>query len=235
METTLLDLGPLDWMAIRLSLKVALWATFLSLPLAVYVALLLARGQFWGKQALNILVHLPLIMPPVVTGYLLLIFFGRNAAVGQFLENSIGLVLAFKWTGAVLAAAIMAFPLMVRSIRLAVENIDPNLEEAARTLGASPVMVLISVTLPLMLPGIVAGAVLAFAKALGEFGATITFVSNIEGQTQTLPSAIYSFLQMPGGDQSALSLVGIAVLISVFALVASEILGARVRARMGGR
>ena len=235
METTLLDLGPLDWMAIRLSLKVALWATFLSLPLAVYVALLLARGQFWGKQALNILVHLPLIMPPVVTGYLLLIFFGRNAAVGQFLENSIGLVLAFKWTGAVLAAAIMAFPLMVRSIRLAVENIDPNLEEAARTLGASPVMVLISVTLPLMLPGIVAGAVLAFAKALGEFGATITFVSNIEGQTQTLPSAIYSFLQMPGGDQSALSLVGIAVLISVFALVASEILGARVRARVGGR
>ena len=235
METTLLDLGPLDWMAIRLSLKVALWATFLSLPLAVYVALLLARGQFWGKQALNILVHLPLIMPPVVTGYLLLIVFGRNAAVGQFLENSIGLVLAFKWTGAVLAAAIMAFPLMVRSIRLAVENIDPNLEEAARTLGASPVMVLISVTLPLMLPGIVAGAVLAFAKALGEFGATITFVSNIEGQTQTLPSAIYSFLQMPGGDQSALSLVGIAVLISVFALVASEILGARVRARVGGR
>ena len=235
METTLLDLGPLDWMAIRLSLKVALWATFLSLPLAVYVALLLARGQFWGKQALNILVHLPLIMPPVVTGYLLLIVFGRNAAVGQFLENSIGLVLAFKWTGAVLAAAIMAFPLMVRSIRLAVENIDPNLEEAARTLGASPVMVLISVTLPLMLPGIVAGAVLAFAKALGEFGATITFVSNIEGQTQTLPSAIYSFLQIPGGDQSALSLVGIAVLISVFALVASEILGARVRARVGGR
>ena len=235
METTLLDLGPLDWMAIRLSLKVALWATFLSLPLAVYVALLLARGQFWGKQALNILVHLPLIMPPVVTGYLLLIVFGRNAAVGQFLENSIGLVLAFKWTGAVLAAAIMAFPLMVRSIRLAVENIDPNLEEAARTLGASPVMVLISVTLPLMLPGIVAGAVLAFAKALGEFGATITFVSNIEGQTQTLPSAIYSFLQMPGGDQSALSLVGIAVLISIFALVASEILGARVRARVGGR
>ena len=235
MESTLLDLGPIDWMAIRLSLKVALWATFLSLPLAVYVALLLARGQFWGKQALNILVHLPLIMPPVVTGYLLLIVFGRNAAVGQFLENSIGLVLAFKWTGAVLAAAIMAFPLMVRSIRLAVENIDPNLEEAARTLGASPVMVLISVTLPLMLPGIVAGAVLAFAKALGEFGATITFVSNIEGQTQTLPSAIYSFLQMPGGDQSALSLVGIAVLISVFALVASEILGASVRARVGGR
>ena len=235
METTLLDLGPIDWMAIRLSLKVALWATFLSLPLAVYVAILLARGQFWGKQALNILVHLPLIMPPVVTGYLLLIVFGRNAAVGQFLENSIGLVLAFKWTGAVLAAAIMAFPLMVRSIRLAVENIDPNLEEAARTLGASPVMVLISVTLPLMLPGIVAGAVLAFAKALGEFGATITFVSNIEGQTQTLPSAIYSFLQMPGGDQSALSLVGIAVLISVFALVASEILGASVRARVGGR
>ena len=178
---------------------------------------------------------MPLIMPPVVTGYLLLIVFGRNTAFGHFLENTIGLVLAFKWTGAVLAAAIMAFPLMVRSIRLAAENIDPNLEEAARTMGASPAMVLTSVTLPLMLPGIVAGAILAFAKALGEFGATITFVSNIEGQTQTLPSAIYSFLQVPGGDQSALLLVGIAVLISILALVASEILGARVRARVGGR
>ena len=235
METTLLDLGPTEWMAIRLSLKVALWATFLSLPLAIYVAILLARGKFWGKQALNILVHMPLIMPPVVTGYLLLMVFGRNTALGHFLENTIGLVLAFKWTGAVLAAAIMAFPLMVRSIRLAAENIDPNLEEAARTMGASPAIVLMSVTLPLMLPGIVAGAILAFAKALGEFGATITFVSNIEGQTQTLPSAIYSFLQVPGGDRSALLLVGIAVVISVLALVASEILGARVRARVGGR
>ena len=222
-------------MAIRLSLKVALWATFLSLPLAIYVAILLARGKFWGKQALNILVHIPLIMPPVVTGYLLLIVFGRNTVLGHFLENTIGLVLAFKWTGAVLAAAIMAFPLMVRSIRLAAENVDPNLEEAARTMGASPAMVLMSVTLPLMLPGIVGGAILAFAKALGEFGATITFVSNIQGQTQTLPSAIYSFLQVPGGDQSALLLVGIAVLISVLALVASEILGARARARVGGR
>ena len=235
METTLLDLGPTEWMAIRLSLKVALWATFLSLPLAIYVALLLARGKFWGKQALNILVHLPLIMPPVVTGYLLLIVFGRNTALGHFLENTIGLVLAFKWTGAVLAAAIMAFPLMVRSIRLAAENVDSNLEEAARTMGASPAMVLMSVTLPLMLPGIVGGAILAFAKALGEFGATITFVSNIQGQTQTLPSAIYSFLQVPGGDQPALLLVGIAVLISVLALVAAEILGARAKARVGGR
>ena len=231
----MLDLGPTEWMAIRLSLKVALWATFLSLPLAIYVAILLARGKFWGKQALNILVHIPLIMPPVVTGYLLLIVFGRNTVLGHFLENTIGLVLAFKWTGAVLAAAIMAFPLMVRSIRLAAENVDPNLEEAARTMGASPAMVLMSVTLPLMLPGIVGGAILAFAKALGEFGATITFVSNIQGQTQTLPSAIYSFLQVPGGDQPALLLVGIAVLISVLALVASEILGARARARVGGR
>ena len=231
----MLDLGPTEWMAIRLSLKVALWATFLSLPLAIYVALLLARGKFWGKQALNILVHIPLIMPPVVTGYLLLIVFGRNTVLGHFLENTIGLVLAFKWTGAVLAAAIMAFPLMVRSIRLAAENVDPNLEEAARTMGASPAIVLVSVTLPLMLPGIVAGAILAFAKALGEFGATITFVSNIQGQTQTLPSAIYSFLQVPGGDQPALLLVGIAVLISVLALVASEILGARAKARVGGR
>ena len=231
----MLDLGPTEWMAIRLSLKVALWATFLSLPLAIYVAILLARGKFWGKQALNILVHIPLIMPPVVTGYLLLIVFGRNTVLGHFLENTIGLVLAFNWTGAVLAAAIMAFPLMVRSIRLAAENVDPNLEEAARTMGASPAIVLISVTLPLMLPGIVAGAILAFAKALGEFGATITFVSNIQGQTQTLPSAIYSFLQVPGGDQPAILLVGIAVLISVLALVASEILGARAKARVGGR
>ena len=231
----MLDLGPTEWMAIRLSLKVALWATFLSLPLAIYVAILLARGKFWGKQALNILVHIPLIMPPVVTGYLLLIVFGRNTVLGHFLENTIGLVLAFNWTGAVLAAAIMAFPLMVRSIRLAAENVDPNLEEAARTMGASPAMVLMSVTLPLMLPGIVGGAILAFAKALGEFGATITFVSNIQGQTQTLPSAIYSFLQVPGGDQPALLLVGIAVLISVLALVASEILGTRARARVGGR
>ena len=231
----MLDLGPTEWMAIRLSLKVALWATFLSLPLAIYVAILLARGKFWGKQALNILVHIPLIMPPVVTGYLLLIVFGRNTVLGHFLENTIGLVLAFNWTGAVLAAAIMAFPLMVRSIRLAAENVDPNLEEAARTMGASPAMVLMSVTLPLMLPGIVGGAILAFAKALGEFGATITFVSNIQGQTQTLPSAIYSFLQVPGGDKPALLLVGIAVLISVLALVASEILGARARARVGGR
>ena len=235
METNVLDLGPTEWMAIRLSLKVALWATCLTLPLAIYVALLLARGKFWGKQALNILVHMPLIMPPVVTGYLLLIVFGRNTVLGHFLENTIGLVLAFKWTGAVLAAAIMAFPLMVRSIRLAAENIDPNLEEAARTMGASPAIVLMSVTLPLMLPGIVAGAILAFAKALGEFGATITFVSNIEGQTQTLPSAIYSFLQVPGGDQPAILLVGVAVLISVLALVASEILGAHARARVGGR
>ena len=198
METNVLDLGPTEWMAIRLSLKVALWATCLSLPLAIYVALLLARGKFWGKQALNILVHMPLIMPPVVTGYLLLIVFGRNTVLGHFLENTIGLVLAFKWTGAVLAAAIMAFPLMVRSIRLAAENIDPNLEEAARTMGASPAIVLVSITLPLMLPGIVAGAILAFAKALGEFGATITFVSNIEGQPIPYPLRSTVFCRFQG-------------------------------------
>ncbi|MCB1549697.1 MAG: molybdate ABC transporter permease subunit, partial [Hyphomicrobiaceae bacterium] len=184
-------LSPGEWMALKLSLRVSMMATLASLPLGIVVGVVLARASFPGKQLLNGLVHLPLILPPVVTGYLLLVLFGRRGPVGRILEDWFGVVLAFKWTGAVLAAAIMAFPLMVRAIRLAVEAVDPKLEEAAATLGASRVWTFAVVTVPLILPGIVAGSILAFAKAMGEFGATITFVSNIPGQTQTLPSAVY--------------------------------------------
>lgn len=227
-------LGPQEWQAVALSLKVSIWATLLSLPLGVLVAYALARGEFRGKQLLNGLVHLPLILPPVVTGYLLLLTFGRRGAVGGWLEETFGLVLAFRWTGAVLAAAIMAFPLMVRAIRLAIEAVDPKLEQAAATLGAPQLWVFATVTLPLILPGLITGAVLAFAKAMGEFGATITFVSNIPGQTQTLPSAIYSFLQVPGGEASALRLVVLSVAIAMTALLASELLARRAARRVAG-
>ena len=196
---SLFGLAPTEWQAVQLSLLVAFWASLLSLPLAVLVAYALARWQFWGRQLLNICVHLPLILPPVVTGYVLLLVFGQTAPVGRFLNDTFGIVLAFRWTGAVLAAAVMAFPLMVRAIRLAIEAVDPKLEQAATTLGAGPIRVFLTITVPMMAPGLVAGVVLAFAKAMGEFGATITFVANIPGQTQTLPSAIYAFLQVPGG------------------------------------
>ncbi|MCB2123453.1 MAG: molybdate ABC transporter permease subunit, partial [Rhodobacteraceae bacterium] len=193
-----------------------------------------ARGRFPGRQVLNGIVHLPLILPPVVTGYLLLLTFGRKGLVGQVLDQWFGVVLAFRWTGAALAAAIMAFPLMVRAIRLAIEAVDPKLEQAAATLGASRPWIFATVTLPMILPGIVAGAILAFAKAMGEFGATITFVSNIPGQTQTLPSAIYSFLQVPGGDAQAARLVMVAVVIAMAALLLSEWVGRAVARRIGG-
>ena len=222
-----------EWQAIALSLRVSLWATALSLPFGIAVAYLLARRAFWGKQVLNGLVHLPLILPPVVTGYLLLMAFGRKGLVGQYLDM-LGIVLAFKWTGAVLAAAVMAFPLLVRAIRLSIEAVDPKLEAAAGTLGASPPWVFLTVTLPLILPGIIAGAVLAFAKAMGEFGATITFVSNIPGQTQTLPSAIYSFLQVPGGDPQAFQLVWVSVFVAMAALIVSEWVGRAVARRVSG-
>ncbi len=225
---------PDEWRAVALSLRVSVWATLLSLPLGIYVAHVLARRQFWGKQLLNGLVHLPLILPPVVTGYLLLLAFGRKGFIGQYLDQWFGLVLAFKWTGAVLAAAVMAFPLMVRAIRLGFEAVDPKLEQAAGTLGAAPLWVFLTVTLPLILPGILAGAVLAFAKAMGEFGATITFVSNIPGQTQTLPSAIYTFLQVPGGDPQALRLVLIALAIAMLALIVSEYLSRAIARRIAG-
>lgn len=213
---------PDEWRAVALSLRVALWATALSLPLGIWIAHLLARREFWGKSLLNGIVHLPLILPPVVTGYLLLLTFGRKGAIGGFLEQTFGLVLAFKWTGAVLASAVMAFPLLVRAIRLAFEAVDPKLEQAAGTLGAPPLWVFLTVTLPLILPGIIAGAVLGFAKSMGEFGATITFVSNIPGQTQTLPSAIYAFLQVPGGDPAAFRLVLVSVFVAMLALILSE-------------
>lgn len=227
-------LSPEEWQAVALSLRVAFWATVLSLPLAILTAHALVRWRFAGRQVLNGLVHLPLILPPVVTGYLLLIAFGRRGAVGQVLEQVFGIVLSFRWTGAVLAAAVMAFPLMVRAIRLAIEAVDPRLEQAASTLGASKAMVFLTVTLPMILPGIIAGAILAFAKAMGEFGATITFVANIPGQTQTLPSAIYSLLQVPGGEGGVARLVLIAIAIAMAALLASEYVSRLVARRIAG-
>ncbi|MCK0142073.1 molybdate ABC transporter permease subunit [Aliiroseovarius sp. F20344] len=226
-------LGPEEWQAVALSLKVASWATLLSLPFAIWVAHLLARRDFPGKQVVNGLVHLPLILPPVVTGYLLLLTFGGTAHLGALLTN-LGLPLAFRWTGAALAAAIMGFPLMVRAIRLSIEAVDTHLEAAAATLGASRLQVFATVTLPLALPGIIAGAILGFAKAMGEFGATITFVANIPGETRTLPSAIYSFLQVPGGETAAVRLVVISIIIAMGALIASELLARRVSKRMEG-
>jgi molybdate transport system permease protein len=227
-------LGPEEWQAVRLSLKVSLWATLASLPLGILTAYALVRWNFWGKQILNGLVHLPLILPPVVTGYLLLLTFGRRGVVGQFLDQWFGIVLSFRWTGAAVAAAVMAFPLMVRAIRLAVEAVDPRLEAAASTLGASRPWVFLTVTLPLILPGVIAGTILAFAKAIGEFGATITFVSNIPGQTQTIPSAIYAFLQVPDGEGAAARLVVIAVLIAMTALLMSEFVARRVARLVAG-
>jgi molybdate transport system permease protein len=227
-------LAPAEWEALALSLKVAFWSTLLSLPPGLLVAYALARWSFPGKQILNGLVHLPLILPPVVTGYLLLLTFGARGAIGEWLQETFGLVLAFRWTGAVLAAAIMAFPLLVRALRLAIESVDPKLEQAAATLGASRHWVFVTVTLPLILPGLIAGAVLAFAKAMGEFGATITFVSNIPGQTQTLPSAIYTFLQVPGGEASALRLVLISIAVAMAALLASELMARRAAKRVAG-
>jgi molybdate transport system permease protein len=227
-------LTPEEWRAVALSLRVSFWATLISLPVGIAVAYVLARYRFRGHQLLNGLVHLPLILPPVVTGYLLLLTFGRKGAVGAFLDQTFGLVFAFRWTGAALAAAVMAFPLMVRAIRMAIEAVDPRLEAAAGTLGASRPWVFVTVTLPLILPGIVAGAILAFAKAMGEFGATITFVANIPGQTQTLPSAIYAYLQVPGGDGAAFRLVLVAIAIAMLALLLSEWIGRSVARRIAG-
>lgn len=228
-------LTPDEWRAVALSLRVSFWATLVSLPFGLLVAYALARWNFWGRQLLNGVVHLPLILPPVVTGYLLLITFGRRGAVGQVLDQWFGVVLAFRWTGAALAAGIMAFPLMVRAMRLAIEAVDPRLEQAAGTLGASRPWVFVTVTLPLILPGVIAGAILAFAKAMGEFGATITFVSNIPGQTQTLPSAIYAFLQVPGGEPQAARLVAVAIAIAMTALLLSEWVARAVARRISGQ
>ena len=222
-------LTPLEWEALSLSLKVATWATVMSLPLGVLVAWVLARRRFPGHGILNGVVHLPLVLPPVVVGYVLLIVLGRGGALGGWLYETFGLSLAFTWKGAAVAAAVMAFPLMVRAMRLSLEAVDPGLEHAARTLGAMPLRVFFTVTLPLMLPGVITGSVLAFARALGEFGATITFVSNIPGETRTLPLALYNFTQVPGGENSALRLAVLAVIVALIALIASEALARRVR------
>ncbi|ESX10040.1 molybdate ABC transporter permease subunit [Mesorhizobium sp. M0761] len=228
----LLDLTPDEWNAVRLSIKVATVAMLFSLPPGILMALLLARGKFWGKTLLNGVVHLPLILPPVVTGYLLLLTFGRRGPAGAFLAEHFGIVFSFRWTGAALACGIMGFPLMVRAIRLSIEAVDRKMEAAAGTLGANPIWVFATITLPLILPGLIAGSILSFAKAMGEFGATITFVSNIPNETQTLPSAIYTFTQVPGGDDGALRLTLISIVISMAALVASEVLARRVGRRM---
>jgi molybdate transport system permease protein len=196
--------------------------------------LLLARKDFWGKSLLDAIVHLPLVLPPVVTGYLLLITLGRKAPVGAFLADHFGIVFSFRWTGAALACGVMAFPLMVRAIRLSIEAIDRRLEDAAATLGANRTWLFLTITLPLALPGIIAGMMLAFARALGEFGATITFVSNIPGETQTISAAIYTLTQVPGGDAAALSLVIVSIVISLAALIASEWFARRAQARLHG-
>ena len=220
--------------ALRLSLRVATWSVVVGLPPALLIALLLARGRFPGKVLLDGLVHLPLVLPPVVTGYLLLLLLGRRGLVGEWLGDHLGIVFAFNWTGAVLAAVVMSFPLMVRPMRLSIEAVDSDLEQAAATLGGGRLWVLATVTLPLALPGVLAGAVLGFARSLGEFGATITFVSSIPGETRTLPSAIYGYTQSIGGDAAALRLTLVAVLLSLAAIVASELLARTLRQKVQG-
>jgi molybdate transport system permease protein len=228
------DLTPDEWVAIHLSIRIAIVATVVALPFGIAVAWLLARKNFWGKSLLDGIVHLPLVLPPVVTGYLLLITFGRRGPIGAFLAENFGIVFSFRWTGAALACGVMAFPLLVRAIRLSFEAIDRRLEDAAGTLGASPFQVFCTVTLPLALPGVIAGMVLCFAKALGEFGATITFVSNIPGETQTISAAIYTLTQVPGGDAAAFRLVVVAIVISLAALIASEWFARRAGMRYHG-
>ena len=229
-----LAFSPEELTAIRLSLRVAFWAMLGSLPVGIAAALLLSRGQFWGKSLLNVIVHLPLVIPPVVTGYILLLLFGRRGLIGEFFADRLGIVFAFRWTGAALACAVMGFPLLVRSIRLSLDAIDRRLEDAAGTLGANAMWIFVTITLPLILPGILAGMILSFARALGEFGATITFVSNIPGETQTLPTAIYMLIQVPGGDLAALRLTLVSIAISMLALFASEALIERATRRVQG-
>jgi len=230
----LFDLSPDDWTAVALTIRISIVATLCALPFGLGVGWLMARRNFWGKSVLDGLAHLPLVLPPVVTGYLLLISFGRRAPVGTFLYDHFGIVFSFRWTGAALACGVMGFPLMVRPIRLALEAIDRKLEDAASTLGANRVFVFLTVTLPLALPGIIAGVVLCFARALGEFGATITFVSNIPGETQTISAAIYTLTQVPGGDAAAGRLVLISLALAFAALFASAWLSRRAAIRFHG-
>jgi molybdate transport system permease protein len=230
----LFGLSPADWTAVELTIRISIVATLCALPFGIALGWLLARRKFWGKSVLDGLVHLPLVMPPVVTGYLLLISFGRRAPIGAFLYDHFGIVFSFRWTGAALACGIMGFPLMVRPIRLALETIDRKLEDAASTLGANRALVFLTITLPLALPGIIAGIVLCFARALGEFGATITFVSNIPGETQTISAAIYTLTQIPGSDAAAGRLVLISIALAFAALFASEWLSRRAAIRFHG-
>jgi len=220
---------PIELEALYLSLKVACWSLLVTLPLGLLTAWILARKKFYGHTLLNSIVYLPLVLPPVVIGFVLLVMLGRQGPIGELLYNLFGITIIFTWQGAAIASAIMSFPLMVRAIRLSIENVSTDLEEAARTLGASPIKVFYSITLPLISPGILAGTVLAFARSLGEFGATITFVSNIPGETRTLPLAIYSFLQTPGGDAGAFRLVVLSIGIALLSMLISELLAQRVK------
>lgn len=227
----ILELSSQEIDAVLLSLKVSIWSVIFSLLPAIYIAYVLSRKKFWGRQALNVIVHIPLILPPVVTGYFLLILFSRAGVIGRFLDTYFGVTVAFHWFGAVLAAAIMSFPLMVRAFRLGFDSVDPKLEVAAHSLGANRFIIFLTITLPLTTPALITGAVLGFAKSMGEFGATITFVSNIPGQTQTIPSAIFEFLQFPGNNFMTVRLVCLSLLISIGALYISEALASRLSGR----
>ena len=228
------EITPAEWTAILLSLRVAVIATLVATPFGVALAFLLARRDFWGKSILDAMVHLPLVLPPVVTGYLLLLALGRRGFLGAWLADHLGIVFAFRWTGAALACGIMSFPLLVRPIRLSIEAVDRRLEQAAGTLGAAPWRVFLTVTLPLALPGVLAGMVLGFAKAIGEFGATITFVANIPGETQTIASAVYALIQTPTGDREAAQLIVVSMILAFGALLLSEWFARRAVARMRG-
>jgi molybdate transport system permease protein len=232
--TNLFDLSPDEWTAVALSLRISIVATVFALPFGIAIGWLLARTEFWGKTLVDGIVHLPLVLPPVVTGYLLLISFGRRGPIGAFLYEYFGIVFSFRWTGAALSCGVMGFPLMIRPIRLSLEAIDRRLEDAAATLGASGALVFLTVTLPLALPGVIAGVLLCFARALGEFGATITFVANIPGETQTISAAIYTLTQVPGGDTAAGRLVLVAIVMSLAALIASEWFARRAAIRIHG-
>ncbi len=230
----MLTLTPTELDIVTLSIKIACWSTLGSVPVAMALAMVLARTQFFGKALLDGAVHLPLVLPPVVIGYVLLLALGRQGIIGEFLETHFGIVFAFRWTGAALASALMGLPLAVRAIRQSIESVDPRVEAAAHTLGANRLWVFCTITLPLILPGVLNGAVLAFARSLGEFGATITFVSNIPGETQSLPLAIYSLTQSPGGDAQALRLCGMSIILSLGALIFSEYLSRKLKQRIYG-
>jgi molybdate transport system permease protein len=230
----LLELTPLEVEALRLSLRIGVWSVAASLPFGLAIAFLLARRNFPGKIVVDGLVHLPLVLPPVVVGFALLVLFGRRGPIGAFLYDSFGITFAFNWKGAALASGVMGFPLMVRAMRLSLELVDRRLEQAARTLGASRVRVFLTITLPLMAPGILTGIILAFARSISEFGATITFVSNIPGETRTLPLALYALTQAPGGDAAAWRLALLSVALAMVALIVSELMARRLGRRLQG-